>query len=93
MLYMLWDLRLKVGHSSRTVKDCLRLGREDYTIRTAMLEHRPVCGDAQLAGELTEQLWSDLFKGTEPSSSRPSWQSGLNATRNRAANAIWSNPT
>ncbi len=66
MLYMLWDLRLKVGHSSRTVKDCLRLGgREDYTIRTAMLEHRPVCGDAQLAGELTEQLWSDLFKGTE----------------------------
>jgi [protein-PII] uridylyltransferase len=65
MLYMLWDLRLKVGHSSRTVKDCLRLGREDYTIRTAMLEHRPVCGDTRLAGELTEQLWSDLFKGTE----------------------------
>ena len=65
MLYMLWDLRLKVGHSSRTVNDCLRLGREDYTIRTAMLEHRPVCGDAQLAGELTEQLWSELFKGTE----------------------------
>ncbi|WP_421701404.1 [protein-PII] uridylyltransferase [Aliiroseovarius sp.] len=65
MLYMLWDLRLKVGHSSRTVKDCLRLGREDYTIRTAMLEHRPVCGDAELARELTEQLWSDLFKGTE----------------------------
>ncbi|WP_300519945.1 [protein-PII] uridylyltransferase [Aliiroseovarius sp.] len=65
MLYMLWDLRLKVGHSSRTVKDCLRLGREDYTIRTAMLEHRPVCGDAGLAGELTEQLWSGLFKGTE----------------------------
>ncbi len=56
MLYMLWDLRLKVGHSSRTVKDCLRLGREDYTIRTAMLEHRPVCGDARLAGELTEQV-------------------------------------
>ena len=65
MLYMLWDLRLKVGHSSRTVKDCLRLGREDYTIRTAMLEHRAVCGDMVLAGELTEQLWSGLFKGTE----------------------------
>jgi [protein-PII] uridylyltransferase len=26
MLYMLWDLKLKVGHSSRTVKDCIRLG-------------------------------------------------------------------
>ena len=36
MLYMLWDLRLKVGHSSRTIRDCLRLGGEDFTIRTAM---------------------------------------------------------
>jgi [protein-PII] uridylyltransferase len=44
MLYMLWDLKLKVGHSSRTVKDCLRLGREDITIRTALLEHRFICG-------------------------------------------------
>jgi [protein-PII] uridylyltransferase len=26
MLYLLWDLKLKVGHASRTVKDCLRLG-------------------------------------------------------------------
>jgi [protein-PII] uridylyltransferase len=25
-LYMLWDLRMKVGHASRTVKECLRLG-------------------------------------------------------------------
>ena len=64
MLYMLWDLRLKVGHSSRTVKDCVRLGREDYTIRTAMLEHRAICGDMDLADELTEALWSNLFKGT-----------------------------
>ena len=64
MLYMLWDLRLKVGHSSRTVKDCLRLGREDITIRTALLEHRYIVGDAPLADELTETLWSGLFKGT-----------------------------
>ncbi|MCA3552479.1 MAG: [protein-PII] uridylyltransferase, partial [Rhodobacter sp.] len=48
MLYMLWDLRLKVGHASRTVKDCLRLGREDITIRTALLEHRFVAGHAPL---------------------------------------------
>ena len=32
MLYILWDLKLKVGHASRTVKECLRLGREDYTL-------------------------------------------------------------
>jgi [protein-PII] uridylyltransferase len=65
MLYMLWDLRLKVGHSARTVKDCLRLGKEDFTIRTALLEHRYICGDPGLAVELTEQLWANLFKGSE----------------------------
>lgn len=65
MLYMLWDLRLKVGHASRTVNDCLRLGREDYTIRTALLEHRYIGGDKPLADVLTDQLWSGLFKGTE----------------------------
>ncbi len=36
ILYILWDLKLKVGHSSRSIRDCLRMGREDYTIRTAM---------------------------------------------------------
>ena len=64
MLYMLWDLKLKVGHASRTVKDCLRLARDDITIRTALLEHRYITGDASLANDLGEQLWSGLFKGT-----------------------------
>ena len=65
MLYMLWDLRLKVGHASRTVKECLRLGRDDLTIRTAMLETRAICGDRELAQELDDQLWAHLFKGSE----------------------------
>ncbi|NOD92776.1 [protein-PII] uridylyltransferase [Ruegeria sp. HKCCD4884] len=65
MLYILWDLRLKVGHSSRTIKDCLRLGAEDFTIRTAMLEQRYLAGDKALADELDQRLKSDLFKGTE----------------------------
>ena len=66
MLYVLWDLKLKVGHSGRTVKDCLRLGREDVTIRTALLEHRFICGHAPLAMELDAKLWSDLFKNSGP---------------------------
>ncbi|WP_425437099.1 [protein-PII] uridylyltransferase [Litoreibacter ponti] len=64
MLYILWDLKLKVGHASRTVKDCLRLGREDFTIRTALLEHRLIEGDAELAQELEAQLWEKLFSKT-----------------------------
>ncbi len=64
MLYMLWDLRLKVGHSARSAEDCLRLGRDDFTIRTALLEHRFICGDEKLAKALSKRLWSELFKGT-----------------------------
>lgn len=62
MLYMLWDLKLKVGHSTRTINDCVRLGAEDFTICTAMLENRFVVGDQELAQDLETALWRDLFK-------------------------------
>src|SRR6056297_424840 len=65
MLYILWDLRLKVGHASRTIRDCLRLGSDDFTIRTALLENRFLAGDDSLAAKLNQRLRDDLFKGTE----------------------------
>ena len=65
MLYILWDLKLKVGHASRTIRDCLRLGGEDYTIRTALLENRYLAGDRQLADHFRKRLWHELFNGTE----------------------------
>ncbi|MBO6776472.1 MAG: [protein-PII] uridylyltransferase [Marinibacterium sp.] len=61
MLYMLWDLKLKVGHSSRTIQDCVRLGTSDYTIRTALLEQRHLDGDLTLSGELQSTLDRDVF--------------------------------
>ncbi len=64
MLYMLWDLKLKVGHASRSEKDCLRLAREDYTIRTSLLECRLLAGDADLSNDLETKLWTDLFRST-----------------------------
>ncbi len=64
MLYILWDLKLKVGHASRTVKESLRIAREDITVRTGLLEHRFVTGDAGLEAELSDTLWGDLFRGT-----------------------------
>ncbi len=64
MLYMLWDLKLKVGHSTRTIKDCLRMGVEDYTIQTAMLEHRLITGDTALEQEFSKALHKTLFSGT-----------------------------
>jgi len=64
MLYILWDLHLKVGHASRTIPECLRLGRDDYTIRTALLENRYITGEKAVAETLERRLWSDLFEGT-----------------------------
>ena len=64
MLYILWDLKLKVGHASRTIKDCLRLAKSDYTIRTTLVEKRFLTGDEALSHELGQKLWSDLFRST-----------------------------
>jgi [protein-PII] uridylyltransferase len=66
VLYCLWDLRLKVGHSVRTIDDCLRLAKSDVTIRTSLLEHRYIWGDPGLAHKLDRRLWKDLFEDTGP---------------------------
>ncbi len=64
-LYILWDLKLKVGHASRTVKDCLRMATDDYTIRTTLVEFRFLIGDADLAKELSQKLRESLFEQTK----------------------------
>ena len=65
MLYLLWDLGLKVGHSSRTVSDTMRMAREDLTIRTALLEGRLVWGDQPLYEELRQRFWAEVVRGSE----------------------------
>ena len=64
MLYALWDLGFKVGHASRTVDECLRIAREDMTVRTALLEARRLCGDEALAGELKRRFRREVVQGT-----------------------------
>ena len=56
MLYALWDLGFKVGHASRTIEECIRLSREDFTIRTSILEARRLTGDQRLADELIKRF-------------------------------------
>ncbi|MBV9997081.1 MAG: [protein-PII] uridylyltransferase [Caulobacteraceae bacterium] len=64
MLYALWDLGFKVGHASRTVDDCLKLSREDITIRTSVLEARRLTGDAAMAETLRRRFLDEVVKGT-----------------------------
>ncbi|KUO54653.1 MAG: bifunctional uridylyltransferase/uridylyl-removing protein [Sphingomonadales bacterium BRH_c42] len=65
MLYFLWDLGLKVGHSSRTIDDTIRMAGEDLTICTALLEGRYVWGDQQLYEEVRDRFWRDVVSGSE----------------------------
>lgn len=62
LLYILWDLKLKVGHASRTVKDCMRLAREDFTVRTSLVEMRYILGAKEVFESLQDQLRENLFK-------------------------------
>jgi [protein-PII] uridylyltransferase len=64
MLYALWDLGFKVGHASRTVDECIKLAREDFTIRTALLEARLLTGDAELADTLKKRFLKEVQAGT-----------------------------
>jgi [protein-PII] uridylyltransferase len=64
ILYFLWDLGLKVGHSTRSVDDCLRLAKRDVTIRTALLEARFLWGDQALFRELKHKFQVDVVAGT-----------------------------
>ncbi len=65
MLYYLWDLGLKVGQSSRSLDEVVRMAKSDLTIRTALLEGRYVWGDRALYEEASGRFWAEVVTGTE----------------------------
>jgi len=64
ILYMLWDLGLKVGHATRNINECVRLSQSDMTIRTAVLEARLIWGDKGLFDELVQRFDDEVVNGT-----------------------------
>jgi len=64
MLHLLWDLKLKVGHSIRSVPQLIALAKKDMTIRTAALEARWLWGDEQLFVEAMSRFRKDVVAGT-----------------------------
>jgi [protein-PII] uridylyltransferase len=51
VLHPLWDIGFQVGHSVRTIQDCVALGLSDATVRTSMMEARFLTGNPQLFQE------------------------------------------
>jgi [protein-PII] uridylyltransferase len=64
MLHLLWDLKLKVGHSVRSVSQLIALAKKDMTIRTAFLEARWIWGDEDLFDLAARRFRKDVIAGT-----------------------------
>jgi len=64
ILYLLWDLGLTVGHSTRSVDEVIRATLADHTIRTAVLEARYVWGDEALYDEVAARFWKEVVAGS-----------------------------
>ncbi|RAU23832.1 [protein-PII] uridylyltransferase [Paramagnetospirillum kuznetsovii] len=64
ILYMLWDMGLKVGHSTRSAEECIRNAKGDLTIRTALLEARWLWGDQGLFADLRNRYRNEIMATT-----------------------------
>ncbi|PIG25867.1 UTP--GlnB (protein PII) uridylyltransferase GlnD [Janthinobacterium sp. 35] len=55
LVQLLWDLGLEIGHSIRTVDECMVESKADITVQTSLLEARLVCGNADLFAQLQQR--------------------------------------
>jgi len=68
-LTFLWDIGLNVGHSVRTIAECVQLAKDDITIATTLMESRLLIGPQELLESMREQtgpshIWTsrDFFE-------------------------------
>ncbi|PJG86488.1 bifunctional uridylyltransferase/uridylyl-removing protein GlnD [Conservatibacter flavescens] len=57
----LWDCHFDLGHSVRTLSQCLDEGKQDITIATNLLESRCLCGNEMLFQQLENAIYQDSF--------------------------------
>jgi len=66
LLYFLWDMRLDVGYSVRTISDCIEMGKSDSTVRTAMLDSRFLAGSKALFDDFWKNFQKQILsKGSD----------------------------
>jgi [protein-PII] uridylyltransferase len=62
LLYTLWDLGLQVGHSVRSLPDCVAMARTDFASRTSMQEARYLVGDRRLFNRFRKVLADNVYR-------------------------------
>jgi [protein-PII] uridylyltransferase len=65
ILYLLWDIGFKVGHSTRSIKEAITEANRDMLTKTAMLESRFVAGNERLANEFRARFRAKCVEGHE----------------------------
>lgn len=61
---LLWDAKLQVGASIRTLQECLDIGKQELSVATNMYEGRLLYGNVELWHRLVEALFQDDFWAT-----------------------------
>jgi len=64
VLHLLWDLKLKVGHSVRSTAQLIALAKKDMTVRTAFLEARWLWGDEKLFDAAMRRFRKEVVAGS-----------------------------
>jgi [protein-PII] uridylyltransferase len=62
LLYTLWDLGLQVGHSLRSLEDCVAMARTDFPSRTSMQAARLIVGDRRLFAAFQRMLRDNVYR-------------------------------
>ena len=65
VLYLLWDIGFKVGHSTRSIKEAITQANSDMLTKTAMLEGRFLAGDAKLVRSFRDHFRNKCVTGFE----------------------------
>jgi [protein-PII] uridylyltransferase len=65
ILYPLWDIGLKVGHSVRSTDDCVKVANSDMQSKTSLIESRLITGDETLFKKFQKTLLARCVEGYE----------------------------
>lgn len=65
MLYTLWDIGVKVGHSVRSIDECVKLANQDMQSKTSMIEARLIAGSQSLFEQFQKTIIARCVSGHE----------------------------
>ena len=63
VLYMLWDVGFKVGHSTRFIDEAIKLANSDVLTKTSLLESRFLAGDHRGHSKFRREFFERCVRG------------------------------